>query len=96
MLIVTGIIYLLNKYALKSMENDMIILISILIAGTGFAFYFFKKRAKSLFVLYMFLVGSVMFVNSVDYAFNNLLKPHQKERVDIILGIENRSARDGI
>ncbi len=88
MLIVTGIIYLLNKYALKSMENDMIILISILIAGTGFAFYFFKKRAKSLFVLYMFLVGSVMFVNSVDFAFNNLLKPHQKERIDIILGIE--------
>lgn len=25
-------------------------------------------------------------MNSVDYAFNNLLKPHQKERVEILLG----------
>ena len=33
-------------------------------------------------------MGSILFINSVDYTFNNLLKPHQKERVDIMLGFK--------
>lgn len=85
---VTGVIYLLNRFIIESMDNDMIILFSVLISGTAFAVYFYKKRAKSMLVIYMFLVGSILFINTVDFAFNNLLKPHQKERVDIILGIE--------
>jgi rod shape determining protein RodA len=40
-------------------------------------------------MIFIFLVGSLIFVNSVDYAFNNLLKPHQKERVEIMLGVKS-------
>lgn len=83
-----GILYLLNRFFFNVMDNDMIILLSVIIPGMAFAFYFYKKRAKSLLVVYLFLVGSVLFVNSVDFAFNNLLKPHQKERIDIILGMK--------
>ena len=40
-------------------------------------------------MIYLFLAGSLAFVNSVDFAFNNLMKPHQKERVEIMLGIKS-------
>jgi rod shape determining protein RodA len=39
-------------------------------------------------IIYLFLIGSILYVNSVDYAFNNFLKPHQKERIDILLGFK--------
>ncbi len=40
-------------------------------------------------VIYFFLAGSVIFVNSVDYTFNNILQPHQKDRVNILLGLKS-------
>jgi rod shape determining protein RodA len=30
-----------------------------------------------------------LYVNTVDFAFNNLLKPHQRERVEIMLGFKS-------
>lgn len=86
--IIAGFLYLLNRFVLKSLDNDRIILLSVILSGTVIALYFYKRRTKSLLVVYLFLVGSVLFINTVDFAFNNLLKPHQKERIDIILGME--------
>ena len=47
-------------------------------------------------VIYLFLTGSVLFINTVDYGFNNILKPHQKNRIEILLGIKVGQARDRI
>jgi rod shape determining protein RodA len=33
-------------------------------------------------------MGSVLYINSVDFAFNHVLKPHQKERIEIMLGFK--------
>jgi rod shape determining protein RodA len=85
-LAVTGIVFLLEKYLLKSLDTDKLILLSVVLAGPFYAFYFIQKKAMALVTLYVFVLGSVMFVNSVDYAFNNLLEPHQKERVEILIG----------
>lgn len=86
---VTAFIYFLNNVVLQSLlHNEMVILVSIIVSGFALFIYFFKKRTKALLTVYLFLVGSVLFIDSVDFAFNNLLKPHQKERIDIILGIE--------
>jgi rod shape determining protein RodA len=85
-LAITGIVFLLDKYVLKGLGTDKLILVSVLLAGPVYAVYFIQKRAIPLVTLYFFLLGSVMFVNSVDYAFNNLLEPHQKERVEILIG----------
>lgn len=35
-----------------------------------------------------FAVGSVLFFNLSDYALNNVLQPHQRTRVNVILGLE--------
>jgi rod shape determining protein RodA len=63
--------------------------LSVILSGIVYAFYFYNKKAVSLLLVFVLLAGSLIFVNSVDFAFNNLLKPHQKERVEIMLGIKS-------
>jgi rod shape determining protein RodA len=89
LIIFTAILYLLDRYFFKSIGNELVIFISLLLSGVVYAFYFYNKRAISVLIIYLFLVGSVIYVNSVDYTFNNFLKPHQKERVDILLGFKS-------
>lgn len=86
--VAAGIVYLLKRVAFESLSNDFVILVAVFLSGIVFLTYYFKKRSNSLLIIYFFLVGSLIFVNSVDYGFNNLLKPHQKERVEIVLGVQ--------
>ena len=88
-LLVAGMLYLLDHYLIKSIGNELVIFISLILSGAVYAFYVFNKRAVSVLVIYLFLIGSIMYVNSVNYAFDHLLKAHQKERVDILLGFKS-------
>jgi rod shape determining protein RodA len=88
-LLVTGMMYLFDRYVFNGLGNEMIILVSVILSGVVYAFYIYNKKAISVLIIYLFLVGSILFVNSVGYAFNNLLQPHQKQRVDIVLGLKS-------
>lgn len=86
---IAGIIYLLDYFVFKSIGNEMIVFISLLLSGIVYSFYIYSKKAISVLIIFLFLIGSISFINSVDYTFNNLLAPHQRERVDIMLGIKS-------
>ena len=81
------LVYGIDSLLIKSLKNEHILLISVLLSGVIFAVYFYNKKAISLMMIYLFLVGSLAFVNSVNLAFNNLMQP--KERVEILLGIKS-------
>jgi rod shape determining protein RodA len=87
-ILVSVIIYFINSLIIKTLNDEHVLFVSIILSGIVYAFYFYNKKAISLLVLFVFLIGSLAFVNSVDFAFNNLMKPHQKERVEILLGIK--------
>ncbi len=87
-LLAAGIIYLIDHFIIKSLGTEYVILVAVILSGLIYASWFYNKRAFSVLIIYLFLLGSIMYVNSVDYAFNNFLKPHQKERVDILLGFK--------
>jgi rod shape determining protein RodA len=87
-ILVSVIIYFINSLIIKTLNDEHVLFVSIILSGIVYAFYFYNKKAISLLVLFIFLIGSLAFVNSVDFAFNNLMKPHQKERVEILLGIK--------
>jgi rod shape determining protein RodA len=88
-LLIVLVIYLLDHYVFKKLGNELIIFVSLILAGVAYAYYIYNKRATYALIIYLFLVCSILYVNSVDYAFNNILKPHQKERVDIVLGLKS-------
>ena len=88
-ILISGIMYLFDHYVLKVIGNEMVIFISLILSGIVYAFYIYSKKAVAVLIIYLFLVGSILFVNSVDYTFNNILQPHQKDRVDILLGFKS-------
>jgi rod shape determining protein RodA len=88
-ILISIIVYLFNSLIVKTLSDEHVLFISVILSGIVYAFYFYSKKAVSLLMIFIFLVGSLIFVNSVDYASNNLLKPHQKERVEIMLGIKS-------
>ncbi len=87
--IISGILYLLDHYLFKSIGNEMIIIISLILSGLSIAYYIYNKKAGAILVIYLFLLGSILFVNSVDYTFNKVLPEHQKDRINIMLGIKS-------
>jgi rod shape determining protein RodA len=85
----TGTVYVLDHYLFKSLGLETVIIISLLLSGVAFAWYIYRQKSTPVLVMYLFLLGSILFVNTVNYAFNNILKPHQKERVSILLGLKS-------
>lgn len=87
-ILIGGILYSLDHFILKSLGNEIVLLISVVLSGIAIAYYIYLRKAFDVLIIYLFLLGSILFINSVDYSFNNLLKPHQKERVEIMLGFK--------
>lgn len=89
-LIVTGgIIYIFGHFVFRSMGNETILLVTIILAGIIYAYYFYSKKAMAALIIYLFLLGSLLYINAVDFAFNHVMQPHQKERIEIMLGIKS-------
>jgi rod shape determining protein RodA len=86
---ISGLLYLADHFILKRMGPGLVILISLILAGFAFAWYIYRQKAFAVMVIYLFLLGSLLYINSVDYAYNNILKPHQKERISILLGLSS-------
>jgi rod shape determining protein RodA len=87
-LAIGAVLYIFDHFVLKSMGNEAVLLITVLLTGLAIAYYIYLKKAFEVLIIYLFLLGSILYINSVDFAFNNLLKPHQKERVEIMLGFK--------
>ncbi len=70
---------LLNKF----------LVIAILFAGM-FLFYLKYRKNKGSFIalIILFIVGAA-YIYSVDYAFENFLEPHQKKRINVLIGKES-------
>ncbi len=63
----------------------------IVMIGAGIiytAFAMFRHRIEKFLVTIAFAIVSVMFLFSVNYVFNSILKPHQRQRIVVLLGIE--------
>jgi rod shape determining protein RodA len=86
---ISGLLYLADHFILKRMGPGLVILISLILSGFAFAWYIYRQKAFAVMVIYLFLLGSLLYINSVDYAYNNILKPHQKERISILLGLSS-------
>jgi len=51
-------------------------------------FYFMKRNARNIAGLVILLILTGSFVYSVDYTFENMLEPHHKKRINVLLGKE--------
>ena len=75
-------------FVLTVLYNKYMVLVGVT-ALAGTLIYFYRKSRKSLTVIVSGLLFSILFIFSVDFAYNKILKPHQKNRIDVILGKVN-------
>lgn len=82
------IAYLLNKYDIINLSLGLVAL--VIFAGVVlFLFYLLVKERKHtyLFVI-LFALLSMVYVESIDYVFSEILQPHQQQRIRVTLGME--------
>ena len=85
-LLIEGLSILL--FVLTVLYNKYIVLVGVLVFA-GFMIYFYRKNRKMITVTGFGVLFSVLFIFSVDFAYNKILKTHQKNRIDVILGKVN-------
>ena len=62
----------------------------------GYLFYLsVEKRVWRYVWIALFALGSVVFLYSSDYVFNDILEPHQRMRIKVVLGMEQDLAGAG-
>jgi rod shape determining protein RodA len=88
-ILIGGILFLADHFVFKSLGNELVMFISLVLSGIAFAYHIYSRKAFGVLVIYLFLLGSVLYINIVDFAFDNILKPHQRERVEIMLGFKS-------
>ena len=47
-----------------------------------------STRIRNYMWIALFALGSVVFFNAADYVLNNLMEPHQRVRINVLLGLE--------
>lgn len=84
-----ALLWTLDHFLFEAISRELIIVAGIIVPGIAFSFFIYRYKLKWLMVIYLFLIGSVFYVLTVDYAFHNVLKPHQQTRINIIVGMES-------
>ncbi len=64
---------------------DILIIVSVIIASIYFLFYIFKHNLKYAFHIIFVFYLAIFISYSSDFLYHNILKEHQRERIDLIL-----------
>ena len=66
----------------------------ILAAVAGLLIYQFRKKKRTSWFVAGICMVSIAYIFSVNYGFNKVLKPHQKDRINVLLGKEVENGKD--
>ncbi|MGE5427232.1 MAG: rod shape-determining protein RodA, partial [Methylococcaceae bacterium] len=83
------ICWLISLAFQADIDHVYFILIAALLSAAFFAFYATMLRKTNLIILLAIYAGSVLFSVSVDYVFENIMEPHQRDRINELLGIKS-------
>jgi rod shape determining protein RodA len=86
-LILEGLFITLFVLTLKL--NNLMLIVGVLILLAILIIFIFRRNKKLIPIIVMGLAITVAFVFSVKFIYTSVLKPHQKVRIDIVLGITN-------
>jgi rod shape determining protein RodA len=91
-LVIEGVAILL--FILTLVYNKYLVLLGVLLIA-GVLIYRSRRNMNNIRVMIIGAVLSIAFIFCVDFAYNSILKPHQKNRIDVILGKINDPRGEG-
>ena len=81
--------FLFPKIGIMSFDDEILLLaisgIFIVIAGI----YAIRKKAHNVWIIIIFFIGSTALSYSVDIVFEKALKPHHRDRIEVLLGLKD-------
>lgn len=87
-MVLTGALSYAAGHYVAGLGTGVIIVIAVVAAGVVYAWYTYRRKLTTPAVIYAYLLCGILFLFTVDYVFNNVLKPHQQTRINITLGME--------
>jgi len=94
MAVAGGVAFLIGHYLLD-LDTVLIIVLTVFLAGVVYAWFIYRMRMVNQAIIYAFLLGGLLYLFTVDYAFHEILKPHQQTRINIMLGMEDDPFGEG-
>ena len=94
MAVAGGAAFLIGHYLLD-LETVLIIVLAVFLAGVVYAWFIYRLRMVNQAIIYAFLLGGLLYLFTVDYAFHEVLQAHQQTRINIILGTEDDPFGEG-
>jgi rod shape determining protein RodA len=73
----------------KSDSGFLVLFIALVVSTITYMVFAISKKIKGVFMIVLFLFAFIGFVYSVDFVFHHILKTHQRERVEIMLGLKS-------
>lgn len=81
------LVYALSYFGIE--VNGYIYFFTVLIGTVLYlAYSMLHEDVRKVAITIAFVVSSILFIFTVDFAFNNVLQPHQQRRIKVTLGIE--------
>ena len=84
-----GIFWLINFLVQGNIDPLFFLLAAAVLSSAIFFLWAMVLRKRSLALLIGIYLGSVLFAVSVDYVFDNIMEPHQRARINELLGIQS-------
>lgn len=79
---VAGVLFLITLYT-----SQTAVLIG-LVALFAISLFFVRRDLQNILTLLGILAAAVLFVLSVEFVFDNVLEPHQRTRINVLIGLE--------
>ena len=83
-----GLNYLKDIITLSHLQENIIVGSILGAALVGVIVYAMRTKIRNIYFILLFFVGSLGVSLSVDYVYDNLLKQHHRDRIEVMLGIK--------
>ena len=93
-ILLTGLCLLVSKF-ITAFDVTIVQLILTGALVCWLIYRWLSARIRNYFYIAIFAVGSVLFFYSVDYVLNDVMEPHQRVRINVLLGLEEDLAGAG-
>jgi rod shape determining protein RodA len=79
--------YVISLFSIQ-IDWGITALIAFSLVAVYLIYMFFRYRKKHYLYIFLFMLGSLVFLESVEYVFYDVLQPHQQMRIKVTLGME--------
>lgn len=93
-ILLTGLCLLVSKF-ITAFDVTIVQLVLTAALVCWLIYRWLSARIRNYFYIAIFAVGSVLFFYSVDYVLNDVMEPHQRVRINVLLGLEEDLAGAG-